>query len=287
MKDYTIEQEKIAIDYYVNQQCGQSVSANAAHISISQLKDILKKNNIAIRGRDEAAKISNKNRALYKNEDYFDTESPNMAWLLGFLASDGSIGLKDNTIKIGLSKKDREILERIKEELSIENKINDYTTANGFDCSELRWTCQKHKNSLAKYNITPKKTFTLQPPYSLDKKYWIDYIRGYFDGDGSINLIKNSNGRGNGNLRWQVGSAEPIILQWIVDYLFEEYGIPKVNVLQTSKDKKHTYYFIQYSSVSIRKIFDILYTPSSTLFLKRKKDKFIEILNIVQPLNKK
>ena len=68
-----------------------------------------------------------------------------MAWLLGFIASDGTIRKNENEIKIGLAIKDREILEKIKAELQLQTEIKEYTTNTGYDTCTLRWTCEEHK----------------------------------------------------------------------------------------------------------------------------------------------
>ena len=198
-----------------------------------------------------------------------------MAWVLGFLASDGNVSKNDNAIKISLSSKDKEILEKIKSLIEIENPIKDYTTHDGFDYSSLQWTCKQHKKELAEYSIVPNKTFILQPPYKLSEEYRIDYIRGYFDGDGSINLIKNSNGRGYGNLRWQVCSATKEILQWIMDVFEKQYNIPPVSI--GTQERVHTLYYIQYSTNATKKIYEVLYNESG-MYLKRKKEHYEEIL---------
>lgn len=283
VKNLTLEQEKQIIYYYQDKKMGQiAVSKKVLGVSNPNIvKNILKKYNIHIRTQQEAAILSNKNRSSHKKEDYFSTQNSNMAWLLGFLAADGSIRKNENEIKIGLSIKDKEILEKIKKELELETSIKEYTNSQGYDCCTLQWTCEQHKKDLAKYNIVPEKTFVLKPPYELNKDLWIDYIRGYFDGNGSINLIPNSNGRGNGNLRWQVCSATKEILEFILQVFEEQYNIPKVNIYE--RQGLHTLYYIQYSSTATRKIYSILYTPNS-LFLKRKKKHFEDILQIVSPL---
>lgn len=205
-----------------------------------------------------------------------------MAWLLGFLASDGNVSQKSNDITIGLAIKDKEVLEKIKKELSLTTNIKEYTTTNGYDACKLQWTCEQHKKELAKYNIIPQKTYSLKPPTVLNEEYWIDYIRGYFDGDGSVNLIQNSNGRGNGNLRWQVCSTSKEIIEWIQKVLENKYNIPKTIIYSHQRSGKDLWY-IQYSSIATRKIYKILYTPNS-LYLKRKKDHYEEILAKVKPL---
>ena len=276
MKDYfTEEQEKLILHLYVNEHRGQLYCAKACgSTNVKKVKEVLRKYNVPIRDFSHAASLSNQNRAYKKDEEYFNNPTNNMAWILGFIASDGSISSSDNGIKIGLSAIDREILEAIREEVKIENKITEYTTNTGFDIVELRWSSQNHKKALEKYTITPKKTFTLKPPYLLPHKYWIDYIRGYFDGDGSVNLI-HSNGI-PASLRWQVCSATKEMLEWIVEVLNSEYNIPKVNIYSTDKDL----YYIQYSTNATKQIYKILYTPNS-LYLKRKKEHFDEIIHMI------
>lgn len=280
----TKEQEELIIHLYQDELMGQDrISKKVFGRSCPQeVKKVLNKYHIHIRTQKEAAVISNKKRATEKKENYFSVQNSNMAWLLGFLAADGSIRANSNEIRIGLSSVDKEILEKIRIELGLSTQVKEYVNSQGYSCARLQWTCEQHKKDLSTYGIIPAKTFCLVPPWKLDRKYWIDYIRGYFDGDGSINLIQNSNHRGNGNLRWQVCSATKEILEFILDYFETEYNISKVNIYESNRSKNPLYY-IQYSSVATRKIHSILYTPNS-LYLQRKKEHFDEIIQKVKPL---
>lgn len=279
---YTKKQEQIVLDCYVNQKRGLNYCKAQAKVSLATLNQILKDNGIKKRTYAEAAVESNQNRALHKNKEYFSVQSPNMAWIVGFLAADGYVSKKRNEISIGLSSVDREILERIQKEIEIENPIHDFTSRQGFDYSELTWTCKEHRDELKKYHIVPQKTFILEPPFELDKKYWLDYVRGYFDGDGSVNFIEVNGKKHYTALRWQVCSATPSVLEFILDVL-ESYGIPKVNIQEQMREKS-TLYCIQYSTNSTKKIYEILYSTSSTLYLARKKQHFEEI---IQKMNNK
>lgn len=261
----TEEDIQTIIHAYVNEKKGQVATGKLVGVGPYVVKRVLREHGIKLRTSNEATIISNQSRQKTKKEDYFSHQSHNMAWILGFIASDGTISKKRNTIKIGLSAIDLEILEKIKKEINIGNEITSYITSAGFQTVSLAWTCEQHKKDLAQYNIIPQKTFKLQPPYKLNKKYWIDYIRGYFDGDGSINNLKN------GSKRWQICSATPEILEWIINYFFEEFEIPKVKI-QVSQ-RKHPLYYFQYATQSTEKIYKILYTPNS-LYLARKKEKF-------------
>lgn len=281
MRNLTESEYNIVYNAYTKENRGLSYCSKLVNASPSTIRRILVEHGIAIRNFSEAAKLSNKNRELYKDKNYFKHPSHNMAWILGFIASDGTVRKDKNEIKIGLSIKDKEILEKIKQELQLQVDIKEYITGNGYEACSLTWTCEEHKQDLALYGITPQKTFTLKPPIKLPKEFYIDYIRGYFDGDGSINLIPNSNSRGNGNLRWQICGANKEFLQWIIDTLYTEYSIQKVNIYQQLRI--NTLYYFQYSSRATRQIYNILYSNNS-LYLQRKKERFDEIITLIKPI---
>lgn len=272
------EQEREIIRIYTKEKRGQIYCAKKV-LGVKNpkyVKEILYKHNIHIRSQKESAIASNKNRIKYISKDlsYFEKQNENMAWILGILASDGTIAKKTNRIKITLAIKDIDVLQKIKKAINLDEPIKTFTTNAGYDCCSLSWTCEEHKKQLAKYSIIPTKTFCLKPPVALDKKYWVDYIRGYFDGDGSVNLIKSNGKKKNTSLRWQICSATEEILTFVVDYLYDAYQIPKVNI---QKRKDGLYYF-QYSTIATRKIYDILYYNPNLLYMERKKNHYENIL---------
>lgn len=258
------------LDNYVNKGFGLIKSGKEFGVGTRVVRRVLLENNIHIRSFSEAASISGVNRRIHDvNDNYFSEENHNMAYLLGFLASDGTIRKNDNSVKIGLSSVDRDFLLTIKKEIGYQGELTDYITSNGFSVSELRFTSKQIKADLAKYNIVPNKTFIYTFPKNLKREYWIDFIRGYFDGDGSVSTASSE------AIRWQVCSANPDVLNTIVDFFFEEYEIPKVNLQW--QEKVHRLYYIQYSTTATRKIFQILYTPNC-LKLPRKYEKFKKLV---------
>lgn len=272
MSPNQIEQE--IINLY---QSGRGIYFLQKQYGISQekIKIILRKNNIHIRNRHEAIIAGNRNRNLLNNHNYFQTENKNMAWLLGFIASDGCIEKDRNVIKISLSNIDREILEKIKQEISLESEVKDYVDNAGFSKSKLQWSSEQHKKDLASYGIIPQKTFNLKCPNKLNNQFIIDYIRGYWDGDGSITIIRNN----YNSLEWQITSATKEILEFFVEYLYKEYDIPKVNIHEFIRDN-HILYILQYSTQSSLKLYHIMYDNISEkdLFISRKKEKYDKIV---------
>ena len=261
--------DKIIYDYTVNRY-GLIKTGKQNGVGERIVRRILLENKIHIRSQSEAAIIANIQRRQFNlNDNYFSSENERMAYLLGFLASDGTIDKKNNRIKIGLSSVDKDFLIMIKKELGYEGDILDYQTSNGFNVSELTFTSQQIKKDLAKYNIVPNKTFTYTFPESLNKKYWIDFIRGYFDGDGSVSTA------GPHAIRWQICAANKQVLEKIIDFFYEEYGIEKVSILVQMKE--HPLYYFQYSTTATKKIFSILY-KENCLKLPRKYFKFKELV---------
>lgn len=258
------------LDLYCNKQYGQQKVSKLTGVGIRIVRRTLLENNVHIRSFAEAAKTSAKYRRKYEvNDNYFDTQKPNMAYILGFLAADGSVSKSSNQIKIGLSAVDTDFLETIRQEIGVKNPILTYTTNNGFEVSELRFTSQKIKQELATYNIVPRKTYSFEFPQKLEKQYYKDFIRGYFDGDGSISTA------GSAAIRFQICSNRPGVLSKIIEY-FEECGVSRVSILKQPRGDNTLYYF-QYSTLPTKKIFDILYYPGC-LCLPRKYKKYKSLL---------
>lgn len=256
----------IIIDEY---QSGKSLRKLALEydLDILYIKKQLRDNNVHIRTRNEQNKFSPQNQRRFQiNDNYFSAQSPNMVYLLGFLAADGCVYARNNCIKIGLSSVDKPFLEQINREIESTYYIHDYVTNKGFAVSELRFSSYQIKQDLALYNIVPKKTYSFTFPSNIEEKYIRDFIRGYFDGDGSI----SSAGQG---IRWQVCSHTKDVLIHILDF-FSTRGIPKINICQ---DRRNGSYYIQYSTNSTKKIFDILYYPDC-FCLPRKYEKYKQLI---------
>ena len=128
------------------------------------------------------------------NEEYFEEiDSANKAYWLGFIYADGYISSKRNqsnrVLGISLNIKDKKHLEKFNNCLESDVEIKTYIESSGFGkgnqyCRVL-YTSQKLTNDLIKYGVYEKKSNILSSP-NIPEKYIKDFIRGYFDGDGSI-----------------------------------------------------------------------------------------------------
>ena len=199
---------------------------------------------------------------VYVNNNYFSEQNNRMAYIMGFLAADGNVSKNGNRIQSQLSLKDKGHLEMIQSEIGgcevYEYESNGYKSCGWHCCSS------QIKKDLAVYGIIPHKTGTLSIPKVLDKQYWKDFIRGYFDGDGTI--CKDGTG-----FRVTITSANKEILEDINSY-FEENGIKPSNLY-----KDHNNICIRFRSQASIDIYNLLYY-NDCLCLKRKKEKYIELM---------
>ena len=268
MKKSEIKQEiidKVIYNYVVLRQ-GQKTAGKEFGFGDKKVKKILQDNNIHVRTLREA------NQSSYKiNTQFFFQESENLAYLLGLIASDGNIHSTENRVEIELQESDGEILERIRKIIQLERPIKYYECNNGYKKSKLYFYSKEIKDKLATYNLVPRKTYSkdFNFPFNLNRKYWIDYIRGLFDGDGSI--------KKSGSITFQIDSSKLAILKIIQGFLSAEYDI-ETSITSEKKTNIILYRLYCYGKEKNNKLYHALYS-NKELYLNRKKQKFKELLN--------
>lgn len=257
------EQERKIIYNYTVLNKGLKASGKEFNFSDKIVKKILLENNVPIK------KVGNK-RKYSINEDYFSTESSNMAYILGFWAADGNVSATENRLDLELASIDREILEKINTEIKNQRPIKIYQCANGYEKNKLLFWSENIKKCFIEYGIVPNKTYSkdFHAPFKLNKKYWIDYIRGFFDGDGCVKRTDYS-------LTFELNSLNKNFLIEIQKFFIDFFNIEMK--ITTAGKRTNTLYRLYCYGDKAKKVFEVLYTPNS-LFLKRKYDKWIELI---------
>lgn len=152
--------------------------------------------------KELGVEVVNKQNRLKFNENIFDSiDTEEKAYWLGFIYADGNIGSSPldpsqkakYTFEISLKGDD---LTHLKKFNKFMNYNGDNTKLTNSKCDgklykRCRWQISnKHLwNTLNNYGCTPKKSLTLEFPDEnifKDKSLIRHFIRGYFDGDGSL-----------------------------------------------------------------------------------------------------
>lgn len=260
---------KEILEYEYNVCGSMQKIANKLEVSVDSIYKYFKYYNI---------NYNKHNNRIYNCDDHFfknDTEES--FYLAGFIAADGSVQSRkySKILKISLSSLDAGHLEKIKKILKSNNPIKTYRVKSSklinkeASCVELQIVSNSIFNDLKKFNIVPNKTkIYSMPDWLLTHPLLNHFLRGYFDGDGSISHCGLGKGRSVKQLHFNILGTEKFINQY-QDCLIKECALSKVKI-----SPKSSIYSLSYSgNNNVKKIYNFLY-KNATIFLDRKMNKF-------------
>ena len=151
------------------------------------------------------------------NENYFyEIDSPEKAYLLGFIFADGSI--RKDLSQLTISQKEEE-------QWWILNMIRDFIQP---DAKTLNIHNSKVCSDLVNKGIIPNKTYDFSETHadilweSIPEEYKDDFLRGLLDGDGSIRWFyqKENSKTMSCHIEW---NGNKFLLEKIADYIHEKF----------------------------------------------------------------
>ena len=199
-----------------------------------------------------------------------------MAYMLGFIAADGCLHKytdKANSylLSMHLHSKDRHILESFNQMIGSNRPMrvinaSTSTTKDGKVYKNGEQSCLlinsvQIAQDLMRLHIHPRKSWTAEWPTDYPPEFMHHYVRGFFDGDGSIHLIKHPYQKSKyigvnfcGPEQYLLGlkaTLEPVI--------GKDYGY-----MRPIKVKGGTYYQLVYSgAATVKKMMDWMYEDST------------------------
>lgn len=207
------------------------------------------------------------------DEDSFDNITSNISYLIGLLCSDGSID--KNGYGFQICSKDIEIVKSAKEILKSNHKIvkiSSLDRRNGkiYDKYNIHFCSKKMTSDLINLGLKNNKSFDCKMPQIPDIYFW-DFIRGLFDGDGSITSDKNRI-----NYSFTLIASSDIMNK--IKIKFKELGLSDTKLSIVAKSKMGTIYKIkQNSNKDLLILYNKLYSNNPKFKLERKFQKFSEI----------
>lgn len=140
--------------------------------------------------------------------------SPNLAYAVGLIATDGC--LSSDGRHIDFTSKDRQLVATFADCLKIKNKIA--TKASGSSGKQSAYHIQfgdiHFYRWLLRVGLTPRKSKTIGA-LQISKRYFRDFLRGCFDGDGTIYAYWDRRWPNSYMYYLQVSSASIPFLQWL------------------------------------------------------------------------
>lgn len=184
------------------------------------------------------------------DENFFSYPNILNSYWAGFIAADGCIHrVRQNKkhLSIQLHEKDIQHLEKFRNQIKYTGTLLKYQTKTTPTVKINLYSDKLCEDLYTNFNITSRKSLTLEPPKNLTKEQTLAFIIGYIDGDGCITHASNAN-----YLALNIVGTKKM-LSWIFNTLIklvENYKIPK-ELVKKYKNKPLYYFGIYCSNAQI------------------------------------
>ena len=197
-----------------------------------------------------------------------------MGYLLGYITADGCIVVskdrKNHPFMLNITSADMKHLYALRKVLRSEHKIS---RKSGGESDTFAYQLQIRNpiitNDLMRLGILPRKTYNLSPIKAPDK-YFADFVRGFFDGDGST-YIYNVNE--SPQIKAGFVSSSSSFIEDLNQKLCKKLNIPPKTIHQVlpQDNKKLIKYSIDFYIEDCEKLAEFMYGNNPNLFLLRKR----------------
>ena len=184
---WTDEQVAYIINKYLNENYTLKQLGKEFNCSYSTIRNLLNKHKIKSRG----------NKQGYPRDEFYfnkiDTEEK--AYWLGFLYADGCV--HSNNYEISVNITDKEHIEKFKAAIKAFNhnitEIQDKRFQNAKTLYQFSIRDKQLHQDLIKWGCIPQKSLLINKIPNIPRDYVSHFLRGYFDGDGSLHYLRGTN----------------------------------------------------------------------------------------------
>jgi len=214
--------------------------------------------------------IRGQKRKYKVNDDFFKKWTSDMAYVLGFWWADGYIRKRNNTYGysygFGISQKsdDKYILKEILDKMDSNNTI--YQPKSRPEGSHFEINSKIIFKDIVRRGGSPNKSLITRFP-KVPKKYFVDFIRGLFDGDGSISLC----GKRKNSPSSYICSGSFLFIQDLY-IIMKKWKIE--GKITNNGNKSNICYLLKMGAGASRKLGELMYYDKDIIKLKRKYEKF-------------
>lgn len=201
--------------------------------------------------------------------------SPEFAYAVGLLVADGCLS-KDKR-HIDLTSKDRVQVTLFRTCLGLATKISRKRSGAGNVAYHTQFGDVLFYRFLEGIGLTPAKSKTISS-VSIPKKYFIDFLRGYFDGDGSSYSYCDSVHERSYRFYISFTSASPRFLDWLRGEVGDALGIRG----SLGYNRNNSYVQLKYSKKEAAVLARNMYYAEGLPCLRRKRLKIMKSMRIIE-----
>ncbi|HEY4510473.1 MAG TPA: LAGLIDADG family homing endonuclease [Candidatus Paceibacterota bacterium] len=201
------------------------------------------------------------------------TWSANFAYAIGLLASDGC--LQNDSRHIDLTSKDREQLENFLRALSIKVKITNKNSSLSKKYLRVQFGDVLFYKFLLNIGFTPAKSKTIGA-IIIPPKYFFDFLRGSFDGDGTFYSYWDPRWRSSFMFYTVFASASKKHIDWVREEINKRAKLKG----HLTKSVDGSIYQLKYAKAESLKLYAKLYYDQDVLCLSRKRLKIEKAIRI-------
>jgi hypothetical protein len=202
--------------------------------------------------------------------------SPDFAYAIGLLTTDGN--LSPDSRHINFTSKDKELINIFKKCLELSNRIG--RKARGGSKEKKYYVIQFGDvifyRFLLNIGLKPNKSKSLGELFILDK-YFFDFLRGHFDGDGSFYSYWDPRWKSSFMFYTVFISASKNHIDWLRQKIFELIKIKG----HITKGGKKICYQLKYAKKESLRLLKKMYYSCDIICLSRKRLKIKKALSII------
>jgi hypothetical protein len=226
---------------------------------------------IVVYREDESGnKIKVTHQKHIMNKNFFKSWSPAMAYVLGVLYTDGSLNPGSNTKKspsFGIFQKEPELLEKVLALMESNAKLH-FREQRGIAGAGYMFSIADEDiyEDLLKLGLSPNKSHSLVFP-NIEPSYVKHFIRGCWDGDGSVYLERNNPNKPCASFV----SGSKLFVEGIIKQLVN-LGLSERRIYTTKNGKAFYFRFLGQDCI---KLYHVLYDEiPESMYLTRKYERF-------------
>jgi len=198
----------------------------------------------------------------------------NLAYAIGLLATDGC--LSSDGLLIDLTSKDEEQLLNFSKCVGVNFNIGNKWNLKGDKCLRIQFKNRIFYDFLLSIGLTPKKSLTIGK-LKIPSKYFFDFLRGCFDGDGCFYSYWDPRWRSSHMFYLSFSSANETHILWL------QKEIKKLLLIKghiSKSQRKGSIYNLRYAKKETMEVIEKMYYNHSIICLSRKRIKIEKTLKI-------